>query len=326
MQKNKIVVITHRNENQCIDDVAQYLDQHGFELVRFNSDEFPYHNRLEIFNTTGVQQSALITPQGLRVTSDEIHALWYRRFYPGKGLPKEMEPQQRAVSVEESKRTMLGYFDSLSCFKMNDYWAIRRASNKELQLRVARDLGLTLPDTLTTNSPQAVREFYQRNQRHIITKMQTSFSLWQDSKEQVVFTNLVEEHHLDDLEALKFCPMVFQQAIDKEVELRATVVGDQVFCAAIDPTTMAGMDLDWRKRGQQTLEAWQPYTLPHAIQDQLVALAQKLGLSYGAADIIVTPEGKYVFLEINPCGEFYWMDKHQHLGISQAIAKRLIQG
>lgn len=325
MPKNKIVVITHKNENQCIDDVADYLAQQGFELVRFNSDEFPYHNGIETYNTRSIRQSVLITPQGQRVTSDEVHALWYRRFYPGKGLPREMDHQQRVVSVEESKRTMLGYFDSLSCFKLNDYWNIRRASNKEFQLIVARELGLDLPDTLTTNSPQAVRDFYKVNQGHIITKMQTSFSLWEDNKEQVVFTNLVEEHHLNDLDSLKFCPMVFQQAIDKQVELRATVVGEQVFCAAIDPSTMQGMDLDWRKRGQQTLEAWQPYPLPQKVQDQLIALAKRLGLDYGAADLIVTPDGAYKFLEINPCGEFYWMDKHQNLGISQAIAKRLIQ-
>ncbi len=322
--KNKIIVITHSNENPCIDEVASHLVEQGFELVRFNTDDFPYKNRVEIFNTNGVHKSYLITEEGQRVSSDEIHAVWYRRFYPGKGLPKDMDAQQRPVSIEESKRTLLGFLDSLPCYKINDYWEVRRASNKELQLIVARELGFDLPETLTTNSPEAVRQFFYDNDETIITKMQTAFSLWQDNKEQVVFTNRVHEEHLADLESLNLCPMVFQESIEKEVELRATVVGGKVFCAAIDPSIMSGMEDDWRKRGQYTMQAWKPFELPNEIAAKLVQLTKRLKLVYGAADLILTPQGEYKFLEINPCGEFYWMDMHQKLGISKAIADELV--
>ncbi|CZF79015.1 hypothetical protein GCE9029_01201 [Grimontia celer] len=326
MKKNKVVIVTHSNDNPSIDVVSEYLKERGVQAVRLNSDLFPTQVTIENHQTNEGSNNRLITEEGIEVESGDVFALWYRRFQPAKGLPKDMEASFKGPSAEESKRTLLGYMDSLDCFKLDDYWSIRHASNKEFQLMLARKVGLDLPNTLTTNSPKAVREFYHANQGNIITKMQTSFSVWEDGQEQVVFTNKIEEPHLEQLESLNLCPMVFQAHIEKEVELRATIVGNNVFCAAINPNEISGMELDWRKRGQHTLDKWMPYELPQDISDKLVQLTVALGLNYGAADIIVTPKGEYKFLEINPCGEFYWMDAFQQLGICEAIAENLLAG
>lgn len=324
MTKNKVILITHSKDNGSIEAVSEYLNARGVEAVRLNTDLFPTEVQIETHQTNIGNTSTLVTETGHTASAEEIQSVWYRRFYPGKGLPKEMDPQFKNPSIEESKRTLLGYLDSLSCFKLDDYWQVRHASNKEYQLMLARQVGLDLPATLTTNSPNAVRDFFNRYDGNIITKMQTAFSIWQDDVEQVVFTNKVEESHLDKLDQLNLCPMVFQQHIEKEVELRATVVGNHVFCASINPEIMKGMETDWRKKGTYTLQQWQPFTLPDDITRKLIQLATKLNLNYGAADLILTPQGEFKFLEINPCGEFYWMDIYQKLGISQAIAQNLL--
>ncbi|WKD50303.1 MvdC/MvdD family ATP grasp protein [Microbulbifer spongiae] len=323
MTPNTILIVTHSNDNLAIDKVTTALIHKGYKVVRLNTDLYPYQVRLEVLYSSSCPGHQLITETGEILLDIDIYAVWYRRFNPGADLPKDMDKQQRKACREEAKRTLLGYLQSLDCFVMDDYWQIRKASNKEYQQKLALQLGLNMPATLITNQPAAVMKFHQAYSGKMITKMQTAFSLVQDNREQVVYTSKVEEQHLQQLDGLALCPMVFQENIHKQLELRVTLVGDRVFCAALDSNKHAEMRDDWRKIGAITMHEWFDYSLPEDITYKLQALRKKLSLNYGAADIILTPEDQYYFLEINPCGEFYWLDQYTQAGICEAIAEHL---
>ena len=179
-----------------------------------------------------------------------------------------------------------------------------------------------------SNDPAAVRAFVddvRSTGREVITKMQSSFAVYRDGKENVVFTSVVDDAALDDLAGLRFCPMQFQERIEKRLELRATVVGDRVFCAAVDSAAHSDeTKIDWRKDGVGLLSKWTPYTLPSQTEQQLLALVRSFGLHYAAADVIVAPDDTHVFLEINAGGEWFWLDEHvpgsPGLPIARAIA------
>jgi hypothetical protein len=49
-----------------------------------------------------------------------------------------------------------------------------------------------------------------------------------------------------------------------------------------------------------------------------------MGLRYGAADLILSTAGEYVFLEINAGGQFLFVEIHGEIPISEAIADALI--
>jgi glutathione synthase/RimK-type ligase-like ATP-grasp enzyme len=72
------------------------------------------------------------------------------------------------------------------------------------------------------------------------------------------------------------------------------------------------------------MQEWKPYELPPDVNDRLLRLMDRFGLNYGAIDIIVTPEKRHVFLEVNPVGEFFWLERCPGLGISSAIADVLL--
>ena len=58
----------------------------------------------------------------------------------------------------------------------------------------------------------------------------------------------------------------------------------------------------------------------------LVELNRSMGLRYGGADLIRTPEGDWVFLEINPGGEWRWVQQYAGLDVSGALAELLLRG
>ncbi len=193
-----------------------------------------------------------------------------------------------------------------------------------MQLQIARKIGLDTPRTLTTNNPLAVKQFAQECHQGIITKMLSSFAIYDEQgREKVVFTNPISSEDLENLDGLRFCPMTFQEKIPKALELRTTIVGKRVLTAAVDSQALDKARYDWRKQGIALLDAWEAYTLPEDVKEKLLKLMAEFRLNYGAIDIILTPDNRYVFLEVNPVGEFFWLERHPQLPISKAIAEVL---
>ena len=215
---------------------------------------------------------------------------------------------------------IFGMLAALEVFTIDPLEVIRRAEHKPLQLRLARRVGLDVPRTLSTNDPEAVRAFARSAPGGLITKMMTSFAVYEDGVENVVFTNPVGDADLADLEGLDLCPMTFQERIDKALELRVTVVGRRLFAASIDSQSSPRARHDWRRDGAAMAAHWRPYDLPADVAARTLALMDRLALTYGACDFIVTPDGRHVFLEVNPAGEFMWLVPHAGLPIDEALA------
>ncbi|HEY1404625.1 MAG TPA: hypothetical protein VGB05_10895, partial [Pyrinomonadaceae bacterium] len=265
-----------------------------------------------------------LAADGATLDLRDVSAIWHRRLNVGGRLPVEMDRQLRQASLGESRASIMGLLASLDVFRMDAEPLIRRAENKQLQIRIARETGLDTPRTLITNDPEAVRAFARTCERGMITKMLSSFAIYENDTEKVVFTNAITAEDLNDLDGLRLCPMTFQEQLPKRLELRVTIVGRRVLAAAIDSQVSERAAHDWRRDGVRLLDAWQPYTLPVKVEEKLLRLMDYFKLNYGAADFIVTPEGRHVFLEVNPVGEFFWLEQRPGLPISETIADVLL--
>lgn len=318
-----ILLVTHSRDNESIPLVARALEQRGARTYRLDTDLYPTEVRISLCEEDGVSPGRIEGAAGA-LDLAEVTAIWYRRNAIGAGIPADLDPQLRAPSVEESRRVVFGMIAALDVLTVDRFELVRRAEHKPLQLRLARRLGLDVPRTLSTNDPEAVRAFARGAPGGIVTKMMASFAVQQDGAEHVVFTNPVGEEDLADLEGLDLCPMTFQDRIEKALELRVTVVGRRVFAASIDSQASPRARHDWRRDGAAMVADWRPYELPAEIAERTLALMDQLDLTYGACDFIVTPEGRHVFLEVNPSGEFMWLVRHAGLAIDEAIADVLI--
>lgn len=319
-----IVIFTHSNDNQSIDDVAARVINAGIKVTRFDTDLYPSNYMIDAEVDNSGCRYCLHLPDGQQISADEVSGVWYRRFYIGNSIDQRMEAQIRNVCVEEATSAALGFLNCLDCFKLDCYWDVRRASIKEFQLKLAVKVGFDVPNTLVTNNGERSKKFYHQQKGNVVTKTQGSFGILKNGVEQVMYTTDVNEHDLDDIDSLKPCPMVFQEKIQKALELRVTVVGGLVFTAALDSSRYKSSSTDWRRMSGQTMEDWFVYQLPTEIEEKVLRYTKALNLNYGAIDILLTPDGRYVFLEINPCGEFYWIEKYVGHNICDAIAKLLI--
>lgn len=167
-----------------------------------------------------------------------------------------------------------------------------------------------------------MRAFYDQVRGRMVAKMLTPLSQSMDASQPFVYTSAIGPEHLEALEELRYSPMVFQERIDKAHELRVAVVGGRCFAGAIHASRSVTGQVDWRRAGPSECH-WEPGELPAEVAARLEQLVASLGLVYGAVDLIVTPEGRHVFLEVNPAGEFMWLMQHPGLPIAEALANVL---
>lgn len=314
----RVLIVTRSYDNDCVGMVSQALKAEGAKAVRLDTDLYPTVVRLSSSSGRG----RLVTPRGI-FELDSFDAIWYRRFSAGVQLPQELGDTREAC-MAEAKRTLLGTIACLECFQLDPVQNVRRADYKELQLKKALEFGLDCPRTLFSNDPDEVLKFILKAGGSVITKMQHAFAIYREGVENVVFTNEVGPGDLDDLDGLRYSPMTFQEKVEKELELRATVVGRRVFTASIDSQSQAHTEIDWRRDGIGLIGEWKKYQLPPEVEKGLLDLAAEFGLNYAAADFILTPDGRHVFLEMNAAGEWYWLHHAPGLPIAENLAAVLL--
>ncbi len=319
----KVLIITKSDDNPCIKNVSEAIIRKGGMPIRFNTDTYPISSAINVEFLNNRWNIELITESGSYNLSD-IESLWYRRLALGANLGSVLEDKFRVPSVEESRRTFFGLLSSLDVFQLDSYWTVKQAGCKQLQLKVAAQLGLEIPETLITNNPASVPSFYHALNGNVITKMQASFAIYENGIENVVFTNPISEKDIDELDGLQYCPMTFQRNIEKKLELRITIVGDKVFTSSINSKDNNKAKNDWRKQGHELINSWNEYQLPADIEKKLLQLMDYFQLNYGAIDMIVTNDDRYIFLEVNPSGEFFWLELNHGFPISEAIADSLL--
>jgi glutathione synthase/RimK-type ligase-like ATP-grasp enzyme len=135
----------------------------------------------------------------------------------------------------------------------------------------------------------------------------------------------VRRRDLARYRAVRHEPLIIQEYVPKRVELRITVVDSQVFAAEIHSQASARTQHDWRHYDNERTP-YVPHALPAAIAALCVRLVRVMGLCYGAIDMVLTPEGEYVFLEINPNGQWAWVEGLTGLPIADAITELLVRG
>ncbi|MCY0989792.1 MvdC family ATP-grasp ribosomal peptide maturase [Nannocystis sp. ILAH1] len=307
-----VLLLSHSAEPLCTDAVAGALARRGARAVRLDSDDFPA--ALALRGELGFAGARGLVLADRPVVAD---AVWLWRLWPAR-LDERLTGEHREAAQRESFAALRGLLDLLPGVPWIDPLDIGRVADcKARQLRLACDLGLSIPPTLITAEPAAARDFFAAHDGQVIAKLQTP--LRQAMHGGGLPTRLLRRDDLDALAGLRHCPMIFQRYVPKAMELRIAWVDGRALVGALDG---ASCGVDWR---YECSASWQPYELPETIHRRLAALMARLGLRQGAIDMIVTPTGDYVFLEVNPTGEWMMLENELGLPISDALAAALLR-
>lgn len=309
------------------DVVIEMLHRKGHRTCRFEVSQVPAKNGITVHASSSVQ-SERITVGGASIPLDDVTAIWNRRVM-APSLPSGMSRDDEEFARNETQHLLNGLWGRLQGrFWVN--WIVneRLANRKPYQLKIAKEVGLDVPDTLITNEPAECRRFFTANGGRVIYKPLNRPVVTDGSQGYSLFTSIVSETDLDQrLASVAYAPCLFQAHLPKVREYRVIVIDGEVFPVAIDSQVMPQTSVDWRR----CQENWA--SLPHRAETwpvertaPILALMRRLGLVFGALDFVLTPDGRCVFLEVNPSGQWYWLEMATGIPLADRMSDLLIRG
>lgn len=322
--KQTVLVLTEPRDVHA-QAVALALQERGAKALIWYTTDFPGRATESISFVKGVERTRLEGVSTGNLAHCNIATVWRRR--PAHVLHSALlhRADQRFAEQEcvEFRRSLLGSLLP-KAFWVNAPDAAFRASRKILQHRTAIEVGLDTPDTLYSNDPAEVRDFLRGHGGRAVYKVFRPYSWRDDVTAWAPYTSLVTEEQLVANDLLQATPGIFQEVVQKEYELRATVIGSRPFCAKLLSQDTVRGKLDWRKAYSEL--KMEPYVLPHTIAAACKLLMARLGIVFGCFDFIVTPDGRYVFLEVNEMGQFLFVEYFAGLPLLDAFVEFLRQG
>jgi glutathione synthase/RimK-type ligase-like ATP-grasp enzyme len=313
------VLILAQERDEHATAVAAELMQLGGDLDIVDTSQFPDRARVVARYETCENcrdRVFLLELERGRIDLGKVGAGWWRRPQHPAPSPALRRQDHQVFVVNETHEALRGLWHALDIFWINDPGRDEVAHRKLLQLRVAQEVGLEIPSTLVTNDVAAARAYVDaRGYRDVICK---AFSA---TEQQWRETRLVGERELAALENVRYAPVIFQEYVPADVDLRVTVVGDQIFPAAIH-SQESEYPVDFRMDMTNTrIEADE---LPADVCERLLELMARLGIVYGAIDLRRTPDGRHVFLEVNPAGQWLFVEIATGQPIAAAVARELL--
>jgi hypothetical protein len=306
-----ILIVAPRNDVHAL-CVAQDLEKMGQPFRLVDSSRLAQEERIEF--RAGQQSGSTWTDMdGQPIELDAVDTVWHRRrFLPA--VAARHSGSDHAYFQREWTEMISGVFAALDrAWFVNDPDR-QLAAVKPLQLRLAERLGLRIPDTLITNDPAAAAAFVERHGRRVVHKTLSP------PRHRFLPTKAWSESDREVLHDLVLAPTIFQETVTDCRELRLTVIGDQVFAAEFRPAV--GL-ID----GRLDLETpYRPHSVPNDLSRRLLALVRQLGLVFSTIDMKLTDDGEYVFLELNPMGQYLYVEILAGLPLTAAMAEMLAHG
>ncbi len=297
--------------------VAENLNSRGYSVWIYNADRIAQGLDVIDIRVNDVEDFE-ICQNGTRHNLQDLKSAWYRHPYifnlqiddkaRSLSLEKEIDSLQESIWRQIPDNAWLNHPETMD-----------RSRAKLAQLSLAKLLGFNIPNTLVTNRWSSINKVFE--DEPIIIKMSKGI-IYNNTKANVLYTTVLSKEQRDGLYGHNPFPGIYQEYLDKKREWRITVVGEDVFEAAV--YTDSNAKDDWRKHQFTEGVTFKKESMASSEIEKCWAYLGHLGLIYGAFDFVEDSNGKITFLECNTNGQFRWLEDSLGFPISNAIADRLV--
>lgn len=318
---NKILIITNSSDIH----VTKFQNVLANEkVIRIDTDKINKSCYIEYTNG-----DISIVHGGLKLQTENIISIWYRKpknwNYYSLSSAKGTDMLAREYRLNEINYLTLSYFHSIrssSIFILNDPLYVRSASYKPNQLACAKSVGFNVPNTLISFDKEKIINFISTYNNEVIMKPISSSVIRFGKHVKVLPVVEVNTQSFLNIPDNINYPVFLQKRVDKLIELRVTVIGNNIFACSIDSQCNTQTIVDWH-RGDVLKLSHKVIELPEDIKNKCFELCRHFNLQFGAFDFIIDKNGDYVFVEINPNGQYLWIEDLTKLPLTEAIANLL---
>ena len=284
------------------------------KFYRLNRDEFQQHKI--VVDVTKKVMTIQNDKEVFEADFETLRGIFFRAPVFLRTQPKA----ELTVNEQLERNQWSSFLRNLVVFKnakwLNNPVSTYRAENKIYQLCIAEECGLKIPQTYVSNVTDCVKNL---EQKYVVKSLDTAlFYDFKSHKEMFTYSNVITGRELVEYD-LAAAPVFIQEFLNPKVDCRVTYVCGRLFPVKILQKGK-GMYGDWRQRKEE-LE-YITFQLPKKIENSICEMMQKLELNFGGIDLAVVNE-EYYFIEVNPTGEWGWLEIKTSMPISETIEKSL---
>ncbi|EIE01432.1 MvdC/MvdD family ATP grasp protein [Leptospira licerasiae] len=317
---NNVLIITNK-EDITVDFVISRLIELGVNYFRFNTEEIGSELSIKIHSVNfGI--SIYDNIKNKEINLSYFDSVYYRRpklpIIPINTSPGE------ALFLSQEITVILEYVNlSLANKKwLNTVSDLKRAENKLNQLRIAKEIGFNIPESLVTNIPEIAQKFISDQISAIIKPLKVGLIEEPNANSKIVYTNEINDKFIANIDRVSVFPVYIQRKVEKAFDIRVTIVAEEIFAVSIDSQSNEYSRTDWR--AAKEILPHQSIDLPEKIQKFCFSIMKYYNLNFAAIDLVLSNDGEYYFLEINPNGQWAWIEQLTNYPISQSIANFLV--
>lgn len=278
-----------------------------------------------------IERDIIIEQDGRKVKSSQISGVWIKRqsvFVTSAeeeshcGFTDFCNYKLWKDEWNSIIKQLIAYLSYLGIPFFDEFDSIVRAEKKILQLDIAREVGFNIPSTIVSNSKSQIIDFLNQHDDEGILKLSTQPTFNKNNDVYFIFANKVSSADFDEMDITINSPVIVQNYIEKQYEVRYTFVNGEHFVCKIESQLSDKSKIDFRRYDFANT----PYVAieaPERIKNMVSVFMSKLKLNYGALDFIVDHNGNWHFLEINPVGQYGWIEHLTGLSITDAILRFL---
>jgi len=319
-----MILIISSPEDVSTNDVIHWMRYLSIPYLRVQKDDVIEVQNILIEN--GKWKYDLII-NGKRICSANIKAVWYRRSFLYLKQEPITFPQDENIQSVLNRQMLdeLGVTQNflLSLLETRSLNSQRHIHiNKPEVLILCAKYGIKTPTTLITTSKEELKAFKDKH-GSIITKNIAPGAFLQ-MKEFILrsSTTLVTDQVISEMPA-KFMVSLFQETIEKSFEIRSFYLDGEFYSSAIFSQNDEQTKVDFRNYNFDKPNRTPPFLLPKSLMNSLDQLMRELKLNSGSIDLLVTPEGEYIFLEVNPVGQFAQVSTPCNYNLEKKVATYL---
>jgi hypothetical protein len=324
MSIEKPVLITAASlDEHAYGPVRQILESKGFPVIVYRTDKV-LNGEEQFCLEINVNGELDISYNNASIAPEDISAAWCRKI-GAFGFEDTDKDRAKHLYLTNEIRYL---HETIWTLYDDDIWLnppgkMRQADRRLWQLLVAHDLGFSIPKTVVSGDWLSIDSHLLSSHEQIIVKMIRGVISDRDQIKSL-YTTPLNQAKIDEIrDHTTPFPGLYQPYIKKAREWRVTVVGENIFAAAI--YTSENAKDDWRKLQATDAVHFVREDMPEGIDEKCIQFLGKMGLKFGAFDFIEKPDGEMIFLECNPNGQYGWLEDKLGLPVSQAIASELIK-
>lgn len=304
-----ILIITNKDDF-AVDYLICRLIERKIPYFRLNSDDL-YHISYNVSITNSTIHRALIL-HGKCINLNDVKAVWYRRkICPG--LSEEIHSSERNFIASELQHFVEGLVLNDNIKWVNPISAVEIAERKTYQLQIAHKSGFNIPDTVISNDSFELSSFCKVHNDKVICKPIYHGLYFDGNNRYAIYTEHISSSEITDC----IVPTLLQVEVPKGNDIRVTIIGNDVY--PVEIFSDGDLPLDWR--GQNKNVRFRNCDIPNEVVEKCFVLMKKLTLEYGAFDFIRTSDNQWYFLEVNPTGEWAWLEIELNLPMRDSFVR-----